>query len=158
MSRLLAGDHIWAATSFISLAQNLGIAFSLAISGAVFRGEAIDQLQKILPDLSKDELRGAITGNDSGVIRRLDDDTRAKVIHVIVKAMSHTYFLVVTAGVMAVIGSVSLKVSYGEYSLSFRFTVQLANFVTAGAYLHQGCRPGIEELTRIEADPSLERV
>lgn len=134
----------------MSLAQNLGIVFSLAISGAVFRSEAIDKLQKILPDLSKDELRGAITGNDSGVITHVDDDTRAKVIHAIVKAMSHTYFLVVTAGVMAVIGSAYLKVSYGEYSLSFHYIVQLADVVTAGAYLYQGCGRGIKGLTRIE--------
>jgi hypothetical protein len=59
------------------LAQNLGITFSLAISGAVFQAEAIEKLQRTLPDLSKDELRSAITGNDSGVITRLDDVTSA---------------------------------------------------------------------------------
>jgi hypothetical protein len=140
------------ATSLMSLAQNLGITFSLAISGSVFRSQAIDNLQKILPDLSKDELRGAITGNDSGVITHLDYDNRAKLIHAIVKAMSHTYFLVVSAGVMAVIGSAYLKVSFGEYSLLFRYIFQLTDVVTAGAYFYQGCRRGIEGLAMIAED------
>jgi hypothetical protein len=99
----------------MSLAQNLGITLSLAISGAVFQSKAIDKLQRILPDLSKNELRGAITGNNSGIISHLDDETRAKVIYAIVDAMSHTYFLVVTAGTMAVIGSAYLKVGYTAY-------------------------------------------
>jgi hypothetical protein len=128
----------------MSPAQNLGITFALAVSGAVFRSPAIDKLQKILPDLSKDELRGAITGTDSGIFTHLDDDTRAKMIHAVVNAKSHT-----SAGGMAVIGSSYLKVSSGEYSLSFRYIVQLTNVVTTGAYVHQGCRRGKERLAMI---------
>jgi hypothetical protein len=99
----------------MSLAQNLGITFALAISGAVFREESIESCKRFSRVLSKDELRGAITGNDSSVITRLDDVTIAKAIHAIVTAISHTYFLVVTADVIAVIGSAYLKVSYPRY-------------------------------------------
>lgn len=99
------------ATSFMSLAQNLGIMLALAISGAVFQNKAIDKLQQILPHHSRSDLRGAISGNDSGVLQRLDDDSRAKALHVIVDSMSRTYYLVVTAGAMAVIGSLFMKVS-----------------------------------------------
>lgn len=99
------------ATSFMSLAQNLGIMLALAISGAVFQNRAIDKLRQILPHLSRSDLRGAISGNDSGVLQHLDSSTRAEALHAIVDAMSRTYFLVVTAGTMAVIGSLFMKVS-----------------------------------------------
>jgi hypothetical protein len=99
------------ATSFMSLAQNLGIMLALAISGAVFQNKAIDKLQRIFPHLSRNDLRGAISGNDSGILQRLDDATRAKALHAIVDSLSRTYFLVVTAGAMAVIGSLFMKVS-----------------------------------------------
>lgn len=99
------------ATSLMSLAQNLGIMLALAISGAVFQNTAIDQLQQIFPNHSRIDLRGAISGNDSGVLQRLDDDTRAKALHAIVDSMSRTYYLVVTAGAMTVIGSLFMKVN-----------------------------------------------
>ena len=99
------------ATSFMSLAQNLGIMLALAISGAVFQNKAIDQLQRVFPHLSRNDLRGAISGNDSGILHRLDDATRAQALHAIVDSMSRTYFLVVTAGAMAATGSLFMKVS-----------------------------------------------
>ncbi|KAJ5177213.1 uncharacterized protein N7482_003090 [Penicillium canariense] len=97
------------ATSYMSLAQNMGIMLALAISGAVFQNKAIDELQTLLPHLTRVELRGALAGTNSGVLQHLPDHTRAQVLHAIVDAMSRTYFLVVTAGAMAIIGSLFMK-------------------------------------------------
>ncbi|OOQ89032.1 MFS transporter [Penicillium brasilianum] len=97
------------ATSFMSWGQNMGIMISLAISGAVFQNNCIDKLKHVLPNLSRNELKAVISGNDSEIFRRLDDDTRTRVLQAIVWAMSRTYFLVVTAGAMAILGSLTMK-------------------------------------------------
>ncbi|KAJ5586729.1 uncharacterized protein N7459_002494 [Penicillium hispanicum] len=97
------------AASFIALAQNLGIVLALAISGAVFQNKALDELQKILPQVSRNALRGAISGTNSGLLMQLPVETREKVLHAVVDAMSRTYYLVVAAGALAVIGSVFMK-------------------------------------------------
>ena len=99
------------AASFIALAQNLGIMLALAISGAVFQNKALDELQKILPAFTRNELRGAISGTDSGLIQKIPTTTWQTVLHAVVDALSRTYYLVVVAGAMAVVGSLFMKVS-----------------------------------------------
>ncbi|KAJ5191896.1 uncharacterized protein N7498_010881 [Penicillium cinerascens] len=97
------------ASSFIALAQNLGIVLALAISGAVFQNKALDKLQSILPNLPQHALRGAISGSNSGVLKQIPAETRLKVLHAVVDAMSRTYYLVVTAGALTVVGSLFMK-------------------------------------------------
>ncbi|KAJ5664907.1 uncharacterized protein N7477_007355 [Penicillium maclennaniae] len=97
------------ASSFIALAQNLGIVLALAISGAVFQNKAIDELQKILPHLPRDVLRGAISGSNSAVLKQIPADTKVKILHAVVDAMSRTYYLVVGAGALTIIGSLFMK-------------------------------------------------
>ncbi|KAJ5148571.1 hypothetical protein N7448_000149 [Penicillium atrosanguineum] len=97
------------ASSFIALAQNLGIVLALAISGAVFQNKALDELQKILPNLPRDALRGAISGSNGGILKQIPADTKVKVLHAVVDAMSRTYYLVVAAGALTIIGSLFMK-------------------------------------------------
>jgi hypothetical protein len=111
------------ATSFISWGQNMGIMISLAISGAVFQNNSIDKLKHVLPNLSRNELKAVISGIESEIFKRLDDDTRARVLQAIVWAMSRTYFLVVTAGAMAILGSLTMKVSYSRSFLSSYYSI-----------------------------------
>lgn len=101
----------------------MGIMISLAISGAVFQNTCIDKLKHVLPNLSRNELKAVISGNDSEIFRRLNDDTRARVLQAIVWAMSRTYFLVATAGAMAILGSLTMKVSYRGYFLSLYYSI-----------------------------------
>lgn len=100
------------ASSFIALAQNLGITLALAISGAVFQNQALDQLQTLLPHYPREVLRGAILGPSSGLLKQLPDNVRREALHSIVKSMSHTYYLVVVAGCMAAVGSLFMKVRF----------------------------------------------
>ncbi|KAJ6110776.1 major facilitator superfamily transporter [Penicillium sp. IBT 16267x] len=88
------------ATSFIAFAQNIGIVLALAISGSVFQNQALDSLQELLPGIPREALRGAISGSNSELIKTIPAETQAKVIHAIVDAMSHTYYLVIAAAVM----------------------------------------------------------
>ncbi|KAJ5222075.1 uncharacterized protein N7469_010962 [Penicillium citrinum] len=97
------------AASFIALAQNLGITLALAISGAVFQNLAMDKLHLLLPQIPREELRQAILGPSSGLLQGLPKDVRKEALHMIVKSMSHTYYLVVFAGCLAAIGSLFMK-------------------------------------------------
>ncbi|KAJ5786450.1 major facilitator superfamily transporter [Penicillium pulvis] len=98
------------AASLIAFAQNIGIVLALAISGSVFQNQALDSLQELLPGTPREALRGAISGSNSDLIKTIPAETQAKVIHAIVHAMSHTYYLVITAAVMTAVGSLFFKV------------------------------------------------
>ncbi|KAJ5716557.1 hypothetical protein N7493_008468 [Penicillium malachiteum] len=97
------------ATSFIALAQNLGIVLSLAISGAIFQNQALEKLEKLLPDYPREVLQGALMGTNSELLKQIPKEVQRKVLHAIVDAMSHTYYLVIAAGVMAAVGSLVMK-------------------------------------------------
>ncbi|KAJ5980927.1 hypothetical protein N7481_008225 [Penicillium waksmanii] len=97
------------AASFIALAQNLGITLALAISGAVFENQALDGLQTLIPQYPRETLRGAILGPSSGLLKQLPETVRKEALHLIVKSMSHTYYLVVVAGCLAAVGSLFMK-------------------------------------------------
>lgn len=100
------------AASFIALAQNLGITLALAISGAVFQNQALDDLQTLIPQYPRETLRGAIIGPSSGLLKQLPDTVRKEASYSIVKSMSHTYYLVVFAGCLAAVGSLFMKVCF----------------------------------------------
>ncbi|KAJ5992170.1 major facilitator superfamily transporter [Penicillium sp. IBT 35674x] len=97
------------AASLIAFAQNIGIVLALAISGSIFQNQALDSLQELLPGIPREALRGAISGFNSDLIKTIPAETQAKVIHAIVHAMSHTYYLVITAAVMTAVGSLFFK-------------------------------------------------
>ncbi|KAJ5089071.1 major facilitator superfamily transporter [Penicillium argentinense] len=97
------------ASSFIALAQNIGITIALAISGTVFQNQALEKLQVLLPGQNREALRGALVGAGSGQLKQLPADVRKAAIHEIVNAMGHNYWLVVAAGCVAVAGALFMK-------------------------------------------------
>ncbi|KAJ5673212.1 major facilitator superfamily transporter [Penicillium longicatenatum] len=97
------------ATSFIAFAQNIGIVIALAISGSVFQNQALNSLQELLPGIPREALRGAISGSNSELIKTIPAEAQAEVLHAIVHAMSHTYYLVIAAAVMTALGSLFFK-------------------------------------------------
>ncbi|KAJ5114005.1 hypothetical protein N7456_002539 [Penicillium angulare] len=99
------------ASTFIALAQNIGIMLSLAISGAVFQNQAVAGLHKLLPSLTREQLHAALTGASNNAMEHLPADLKMKVFETIVDVMGHTYYLVVTGGVMAAVGSLFMKAS-----------------------------------------------
>ncbi|KAF2195913.1 MFS general substrate transporter [Zopfia rhizophila CBS 207.26] len=103
------GNRSSDATGYIALAQNLGIVLALAISGAIFQNKAMDGLQRILPDIPRDALRGIVSGSGSALFKQLPPQLQGQVLAVIVKSMSYTYIPVITAGAMAIVGSLFLK-------------------------------------------------
>lgn len=99
------------AGGYIALAQDLGIVLALAISGSIFQNVAASNLAKVLPGVPQKALRGLLSGANSPQFKELADATRTKVIAVIVAAMAKNYILVITAGAMAIVGSLFLSVS-----------------------------------------------
>ncbi len=63
--------HAIDASGFISLAQNLGIALGLAISGCVFQNKAVDGLRSVLPSAPIAALRDAVPGENSSHFQTL---------------------------------------------------------------------------------------
>lgn len=97
------------AGGFIALAQNLGIVLALAISGSIFQNEAYDNLRAIFPAIPEDVLRGAVSGANSALITQVPKETVPIVLNAILDAMSKTYILVIVAGSMAVLCSLTMK-------------------------------------------------
>ena len=99
------------AAGFIALAQNLGIALALAISGSIFQNKSIDGLRSILPGVPIETVRNAVSGANSDLFENLAPEMRERVLAVIVHAMSYTYVLVISAGALAIVGSLFMSVS-----------------------------------------------
>lgn len=72
------------------LAQLLGIALGLSISGAVFLNKAINGLSQVLPDVSRDEIQTAVLGVSGDLFGTLPADVRRDVTNVIVDAIDRT--------------------------------------------------------------------
>ncbi len=104
-------DRAADAAGFISLAQNLGIALALAISGSIFQNKAVDGLRSVLPLVPTAVLRNAVSGANSNLFQTLAPDVGPRVLAVIVDAMSYTYVLVITAGALSIVGSLFMSVS-----------------------------------------------
>lgn len=75
----------------IGSAQLSGLAFGLAIAGAVFLNVAQNQLAVLLPNVPISEIRQVITGTSSSFFSTLPLDTRDQALDIIVSALSKTY-------------------------------------------------------------------
>lgn len=102
-------DEIPSAVGFITLAQIGGGTISLAIANSVFLNQATGKIAALLPDVPLETVRGAVAGGGSAFFRTLSDDIKAKVLHIVVEAISRVYILVITAGALAVVLSVFMK-------------------------------------------------
>lgn len=93
-----------------STAQSMGIVVSLAIAGSIFENQALAHVRDVLPGVSKQQVKDAITGTNSELFDTLAGDVRGKVISAIVNALSSVYLVVLVAGVTVLLISVFLSV------------------------------------------------
>ncbi|KAL1962640.1 hypothetical protein VTN77DRAFT_9354 [Rasamsonia byssochlamydoides] len=94
------------AISFMMLAQLGGIAFGLAIAGAVFINEAIAGLSAVLPDVSRYELQLAISGTSGAYFRSLPEGLREQSIATIVGALQKVFIPVYVGAAVSLVLSV----------------------------------------------------
>lgn len=97
------------AIGFITSAQIGGATIALSISNSVFLNEATRNIARILPNVPKGAIQGAIAGAGSSLLKTLDGPTREKVTHAIVESMSKVYIMGITAGALAAILGLLMK-------------------------------------------------
>ena len=102
-------EQISLAVGFISMGQVGGGTIALAISNSLFLNQSTNEIAKLLPNVPLDIVRGAILGGGSAFFRGLSDDLKRQVLHIIIKAISQVYILVITAGAMAVVMAIFMK-------------------------------------------------
>ncbi|KAL8888844.1 MAG: hypothetical protein Q9215_003796 [Flavoplaca cf. flavocitrina] len=97
------------AISFIMLAQLLGIALGLSISGAVFLNKAISGLSKVLPNVSRDEIQKAVLGVSGDLFGTLPADVRRNATSAIVNAIDKTYIIVFVSGIVGLLAAIPMN-------------------------------------------------
>ncbi|KAL8654818.1 MAG: hypothetical protein Q9210_001276 [Variospora velana] len=97
------------AISFIMLAQLLGIALGLSISGAVFLNKAISGLSNVLPDVSRDEIQNAVLGVSGDLFGILPADVRRNATNAIVNAIDKTYIIVFVSGIVGLLAAIPMN-------------------------------------------------
>lgn len=84
---VVKAEDIPPAVGFITLAQFLGITMALAIGNSVFLNLSRDGIAKILPNMSRSEIEGAIEGAAGEFLDRLTPDIRNRVLGAITEAI-----------------------------------------------------------------------
>lgn len=98
-----------ASIGFISTGQIFGITIALAIANAVFLNRSEEGIQALLPNTPSSEIQQTIAGARSELFQSFSPALREQVLGVIVHSSSVTYALVIAAGALVTILSLSLK-------------------------------------------------
>lgn len=110
VAQALVEPHmIPAAVGFISCAQITGITLSLAIANAVFLNRSEEGIKAILPDIPSTEIEQTIAGAQSTLLQSLSPGVKHQVLEVIVDAQNNAYILVMTAGALVTLLSLTMK-------------------------------------------------
>lgn len=105
---LVEPDMILAAVGFISCAQITGITLSLAIANAVLN-KSEEGIKAILPNIPTAEIEQTIAGARSTLLEGLSPAVNKRVLEVIVDAQNNAYILVMTAGALVALLSLTMK-------------------------------------------------
>jgi len=92
------------------MAQFIGIVFGLSICGAVFINQALQSLQKLLPDtISETQIRALITGTSSNAIDVIPESYRTDAIAAVVQSLCKVFILAYVGAAAALVASVFLS-------------------------------------------------
>ena len=93
--------------------QSIGIVISLAIAGSIYQNEAYTAIKPLLPpSIPAPEIRSAIAGTSSAVLRDLPQGIREMVIEAVVRTMDRVYILAIAGGALTVLLGVVMPVSF----------------------------------------------
>lgn len=106
---LVKPQMIPAAIGFMSCAQITGITMSLAIANAVFLNKSEEGIKAILPNIPTAEIEQTIAGAGSTLLQSLSPSVKEQVLEVIVDAQNNAYILVMTAGALVTLLSLTMK-------------------------------------------------
>lgn len=114
---LVSSNDIGNAVGFMSVAQDLGIVFILALAGAVYQNLAVERVRPILSGLSAADLSQVIAGTSNHIFQSLDPDLRAEVVDKITNAMSGVWAILTGVGGLSFAMSLFLGVSYSCHAI-----------------------------------------
>jgi hypothetical protein len=97
------------------LAQIGGIAFGLAIAGAVFVNDAVTGLAAVLPDASREELQFALSGTSGHYLSSLSEEVRGRATEAIVMALQKVFVPVYVGAAVCLVLSVLFTVSFSDW-------------------------------------------
>ena len=96
-------SEIASAVGFITCAQVAGVTISLGIANTVFLNLAQNSISRILPDVPRSAVQGAISGVDSTLLTTLSPVLQQSVLEAIIHAIQRIFILGITAGCLSVI-------------------------------------------------------
>lgn len=102
-------EQIPIAIGFITCAQVGGATISLAIANTVFLNQATKSIGALLPAVPLVDIQAAIAGAGSKLIKSLDKQKQADVLHAIVDSMSRVWILGMTAGALVIVLSLLMR-------------------------------------------------
>ena len=106
---IVGPEMVSSAVGFITCAQASGLTIALAIANSIFLNKSQSSIQVILPNIPVEQIQQAIAGAGSQFFHELSGPVRDQVLRGIVTAVSKTYILVITAGVLVALLSLLMK-------------------------------------------------
>ncbi|KAH8698990.1 putative efflux pump antibiotic resistance protein [Talaromyces proteolyticus] len=106
---LVPPEEVGNAVGFMSVSQDLGIVFILAVAGTVYQNLALKRLTPLLADLSAADVSQVIAGTSNSVFKSLDPSLQSKVVNEITKSMSAVWAVLIGVGALCFILSLFLK-------------------------------------------------
>lgn len=99
------------AIGFINVAQIGTLAISLSIAGSVFQNRGFINLREALDGygFSEQDLRGALSGAQSGVLNGSGEVVKEKAVMAIVKTLDSVWILTIVAGAVSLIAGLLMR-------------------------------------------------
>lgn len=107
----LKPEDIGAGLKLQNVSQIGGQVIALAFAGQIYQSTALKNLQTVLSDsrFSDAEIRSAVVGSQSALLKELDGELRQKAIEAITHAMQMTFVLIPVAGGIMLIAALFMK-------------------------------------------------
>ncbi|KAH7398271.1 major facilitator superfamily domain-containing protein [Pyrenochaeta sp. MPI-SDFR-AT-0127] len=96
----LKPEHVGGGLKLQNVSQIGGQVIALAFAGQIYQSTAIKNLSAVLSgnNYSAQEIRGAVAGSQSALLKELDEELRGRAIEAITHAMQMTFVLIPVAG------------------------------------------------------------
>lgn len=108
---LVPQEEVGNAVGFMSVSQDLGIVFILALAGTVYQNLALKRLTPLLAGRPASDVMQVIAGTSNSVFKSLDPDLQRKVVGEITRSLSAVWAVLIGVGALCFILSLFLKVS-----------------------------------------------
>ena len=89
----------------------LGAIVILAVAGSLYQNIGADQISRILPDASREEVMQLTSGRYSNLFRSLNGEVRDQVVQAVTLAIRNGFRILVVGSALALLSSFFLSVS-----------------------------------------------